>query len=207
LAALAAVISYYIVKYRSIYSAIAIGLFAVLLVFLGPSRLSTISVEEASAFGRIDSWYAGVQMFFGAPLFGVGKGLYTDFNELTAHNSFVLVLAELGLFGLFFFVGLFWVLFKWVKRYIDDTRDAPDKSENAELIYVSSASLIGVATAMLFLSRAYTMTPYIVIGLLHQALFIGTKRARPNWLELAKEIFILCLLFIATLILFIKFVL
>ncbi len=38
-------------------------------------------------------------MFKSAPLFGIGFNGFTDLYEITAHNSFVLCLAELGLLG------------------------------------------------------------------------------------------------------------
>ena len=64
-----------------------------------PSRFNEIDVEEASAEGRVDSWYEGVQMFIGHPIFGVGPDMYSDYHHLTAHNSFVLVMAETGIIG------------------------------------------------------------------------------------------------------------
>src|ERR1700682_4357662 len=38
-------------------------------------------------------------MFKSAPLFGIGFNGFTEFLDITAHNSFVLCLAELGLLG------------------------------------------------------------------------------------------------------------
>lgn len=69
------------------------------IILLGPSRMSEMSASEESAEGRIESWYEGFNMLFHNPLFGVGKGQFTDYNHLTAHNSYVLALAELGLIG------------------------------------------------------------------------------------------------------------
>ena len=45
-------------------------------------------------------------MFKSAPLFGVGFGKFADIADLTAHNSFVLCLAELGFVGSTFWVAL-----------------------------------------------------------------------------------------------------
>jgi hypothetical protein len=63
-----------------------------------------ISMEEGT--GRIEAWSAGLGMFKSSPLFGVGFGKFPDLHEITAHNSFILCLAELGLFGLFFWISL-----------------------------------------------------------------------------------------------------
>jgi putative inorganic carbon (hco3(-)) transporter len=76
------------------------------LLLLAPSRVNEMSADEESAAGRIDAWYEGFDMLRHHPLFGVGKGLFTDHNWLTAHNSFVLAIAELGMVGYFFWLSM-----------------------------------------------------------------------------------------------------
>jgi putative inorganic carbon (HCO3(-)) transporter len=63
-------------------------------------------ISSAEGAGRLEAWANGLEMFKKAPLFGVGFGAFTDFNELTAHNSFVLCLAELGFVGTTLWVAL-----------------------------------------------------------------------------------------------------
>lgn len=94
------------------------------IVIFGPSRMNEISADEESAEGRIDAWHEGFQMLFHHPLFGVGKGLFTDNNYLTAHNSFVLALAELGLIG--YFVWLSNIVLTWLMVLRVQTVAAPD---------------------------------------------------------------------------------
>ena len=84
---------------RGVVLAGILGFFALLAMLALPSRFQEIDAAEASAAGRVDSWYEGLQMFREYPLFGVGAERYTDYNALTAHNSFVLVLAETGIVG------------------------------------------------------------------------------------------------------------
>jgi hypothetical protein len=55
---------------------------------------------------RLSLWASWIKMFKSAPLFGVGFGKFPDFADITAHNSFILCLAELGLVGCTFWVGL-----------------------------------------------------------------------------------------------------
>jgi O-antigen ligase len=55
---------------------------------------------------RLSLWASGLQMFKRAPIFGVGFGKFNDSAEMTAHNSFVLCLAELGFVG-----STFWIAF------------------------------------------------------------------------------------------------
>src|SRR5947209_2189131 len=59
----------------------------------------SFSSKEESAANRIDAWSAGIDMLRSAPAFGVGYGTFTDHNDLTAHNSFVLCFAEIGIAG------------------------------------------------------------------------------------------------------------
>jgi putative inorganic carbon (hco3(-)) transporter len=77
--------------------ALVLGLLA-----LGFSGGREISVSEGA--DRLDAWATGLELFKSAPLFGIGFGNFTEFNDITAHNSFVLCFAELGLVG-----GTIWV--------------------------------------------------------------------------------------------------
>lgn len=75
------------------------GAVALVALMAMPSRMNELDVTEDSAMGRVESWYEGLQMFRENPVLGVGADLYSDHYPLTAHNSFVLVLAETGIIG------------------------------------------------------------------------------------------------------------
>lgn len=89
------------------------------LMLLPATRMDELDPDEESAFGRVDAWYEGFDMFKTHPLFGVGFGNFTDYNTLTAHNSFVLVLAETGFLGFvtwLAFVGYcFWMMWRLLR--------------------------------------------------------------------------------------------
>lgn len=89
------------------------------LMLLPSTRMNDLDPDEESAFGRVDAWYEGFDMFKTHPLFGVGFGNFTDYNTLTAHNSFVLVLAETGFLGFvtwLAFVGYgFWMMWRLLR--------------------------------------------------------------------------------------------
>ena len=129
-----------------------------------------MSASEGSAYGRFEAWYEGFQMFKQSPLFGVGLGMFTDYHELTAHNSFVLVMAELGLFGLFFFTGLFWLPIKELKFALWGAGRSTLAKEEIALLSALAASLAAVMTAMFFLSRSYILVPYMLIALIVRSL-------------------------------------
>jgi O-antigen ligase len=56
-------------------------------------------ISAADGTDRLEAWANGLEMFKSAPLLGIGFNGFTDLYEITAHNSFVLCLAELGLLG------------------------------------------------------------------------------------------------------------
>jgi O-Antigen ligase len=162
----AGVISYLILRYRSAVGGVVGLIFAIFVVVFGPSRMSQLSGGESSAHGRLDAWYEGYQMFLSSPLFGVGAGLFSDFHELTAHNSYVLVLAELGLFGMFFFTAVFFLPLLWAKKYL---LFGKTDTANAEIIRTQACanigSLVGMMAAMFFLSRSYVLLPFMTVAM------------------------------------------
>jgi len=56
-------------------------------------------ISAADGADRLEASANGLEMFKSAPIFGIGFNGFTDLYEITAHNSFVLCLAELGLVG------------------------------------------------------------------------------------------------------------
>jgi O-antigen ligase len=127
-------------------------------VGLSSGRVGDIDASEESAQGRIQAWSAGLQMLRSNPILGVGFGGFLDNHERVAHNTYVHVLAETGLVGGYFFVGLFYWMFVWgsAARVVRDACMA----RLAELIFVSG---IGVAATALFLSRQNSPVLYVPI--------------------------------------------
>lgn len=165
LAGIVAIGSYFIIRYRSAYGALAGILFAVTLFLFGPSRMSSVSASDESAYGRIEAWYEAYQMFKENPLFGVGHGMFLDFHHLTAHNSFVLVMAELGFIGLFFFTGLFYFPYYWLWSNILIKTNLELDQEDTGLLSAAFASLTGMLSSMFFISRSYILLPFMLVAL------------------------------------------
>jgi hypothetical protein len=82
---------------------IAGGLFAITSV-VGWSGGRDVSVEAGS--GRMEAWAVGIDLLKAHPIFGVGFGRFGEYFFITAHNTVVVCAAELGMFGLFW-----WVMF------------------------------------------------------------------------------------------------
>jgi putative inorganic carbon (hco3(-)) transporter len=85
-------------------------------ILIAFTRLAELDAEEESAGNRVDAWYEGVQLLTDNPIFGVGYGMFIDYHGLTAHNSLVLAMAELGLTGYTFWVAFVfitgWMIFR-----------------------------------------------------------------------------------------------
>ncbi|MGF1643280.1 MAG: O-antigen ligase family protein [Thiotrichales bacterium] len=86
--------------------AVSGGMMLPILIAVVSVRVTQDFGSDASAVGRLDSWYAGVHMFFANPIFGVGYDRFVEFNWLTAHNSFILILAEAGILGYILWTAL-----------------------------------------------------------------------------------------------------
>lgn len=142
---------------------IILGSLVMIAVFaLGP-RMMTISTDEASAYGRIEAWSIGMSLFGDFPLFGVGSGSFNEYHYITAHNSFILCAAELGIFGLFPWMMMIYLSIKnnnFVSRH-------SAKAGMSDITIYSDAvryGLMGFAMAAFFLSRTYNDLLFILIG-------------------------------------------
>ncbi len=190
LLALLAVMGVYIWQRRGMFVAGLLGCMAVGVLLALPSRFNEIDVEEASAQGRVDSWYEGLQMFQGHPLFGVGPDMYSEYHNLTAHNSFVLVLAETGIIGYTLWLALVIYCFRmmWTGsrppgELACESTVAPEADDDAEtalaeldaleagiaegraIAMTLLLSLVGFFVSAFFLSRSYIIVLYLLAAL------------------------------------------
>lgn len=176
----------YIWMRRGMVTAGVLGVIGLSVMKLLSSRMQDLDADEDSAMGRVDAWYEGLHMFTSHPMFGVGAGNFTDYNYLTAHNSFVLVLAETGLFGYITwlaFVGYsFWMMISMVRYRPEDTADAHATAEwKAERAVATTLllSLCGMFAAAFFLSRSYSIILYLTIAIVVGA-HMGARRRIPG---------------------------
>jgi O-antigen ligase len=133
------------------------------------------ALSYAGGMDRIMLWSDGLGMFKSSPLWGVSWGAYTDYTRLTAHNSFVLCFAELGLIGYFFFIGIIVVGILRVNRLADNPALDPDIRRTASvLMYV----LYAFVSSSWFLTRTYEATLYLLVGLV-AALELNYREETP----------------------------
>lgn len=146
---------------RGIVATAVLGAVLVASNFTGGRKIGA----DESAEGRVDAWSEGLDMFRASPVLGVGLHNFEDHHTRTAHNSFVLCFAELGLLGYLFWTGLlFWAAIQ-IKQVLrcKDTSGACAAVQRYALAL--TASLTGVMTAAFFLSRSYNSTVFILFAL------------------------------------------
>jgi len=159
------------------------GILAFVVLFFGPSRMGSISVAEASAFSRIELWYQGIVMLKSNPLFGVGYNMYMEELPQTAHNSYILAAAELGLFGYFCWIALIFSSFKGLSFVQQNDRELYNYALGLQ------SSLIGFCAAACFLSRTYIIVPYLLFALSGALVYIAQKDVKNIEFKFTKKDF------------------
>jgi hypothetical protein len=119
------------------------------------------SGAEDSSEQRVEAWWVGLHLLSSSPGFGAGSGQFTDYHYLTAHNSFVLAAAELGLPGLFLWTTTMYTAVK-VPLEVLRARAAPVASSWALGLV---AAMSGLLVGMFFLSYNYATILWIYVGL------------------------------------------
>ncbi|WP_199099444.1 O-antigen ligase family protein [Dyella sp. ASV21] len=171
---------------RGAMLAAVLGVVGLTVMKLLSSRMQDLDAGEESANGRVDAWYSGLHMFMSHPLFGVGAGNFTEYNDLTAHNSFVLVLAEAGFAGYVLwlaFVGYsFWMMWL-VLRYKPDVAQFPEDAAQWQierpLALTLFIALCGMFTTAFFLSRSYMIVLYLILAIA-VGYFVGARKRMPG---------------------------
>jgi O-antigen ligase len=134
----------------------------------------------SSSTERYEAWQAGIQMFRGSPLWGVGYGQFNDYHFLTAHNTLILVFAELGIVGAFLWSMLLWITIKTPLLVLQRYSGHPE-ARVAEIWSVALlASMAAILAGCMFLSFAYHYILWIFMGLAG-GLFIAVRRHDPDF--------------------------
>jgi O-antigen ligase len=220
-------------------------------------------ISAADGTDRLEAWANGLEMFKSAPLFGIGFNGFTDLYEITAHNSFVLCLAELGLLGTTLWMALLVTTTMGLNRtigvrkrqasrlfgllrlfeasainnagalainpspsggivalkyaYANEGLRAMESAEATkfetktefthsaivpqQLLVWMRLALVSFMTTAWFLSRSYTITMYLVLGLATAAIALQTgerKSAdRGHWIfsSISAEVLIIILIY------------
>jgi O-antigen ligase len=138
---------------------------APLVIVLFGGRMTDINLDEGdTAQGRMMLWREGFALLKGSPLFGTGYATYADEVGQVAHNSFVHAFTELGVLGGTFFCGAFYVPLS-VLRKTGCRSDARHFGSLQRLRPILLALLTGYIVGLCSLSRCYTESTYLILGL------------------------------------------
>lgn len=149
---------------------------------------------DASASGRLEAWYAGIQMLISNPLFGIGKGQFRDHHGLVAHNSYIHVAGELGFPGYSLWGGA--LIFTVITGYffIKLNKNSPTKAQNIDgdkdidfenerkLNKTLFFSMVGFMITGFFISRMFSLLMFIFMGMA-LASHIRMIKLRPEYQE------------------------
>jgi O-antigen ligase len=141
---------------------------APLLVLGGRAGMeATSSVTE-----RVDCWAEAISIWRAHPLLGAGLGQFGKYHYLTAHNSFLLALAELGFVGMFLFTTLAYLGLKipfvaWRETaHGDSPLGAPEARSVVGPWALGLVALwAGLVVGAFFLSFTYHYVLWIHLGL------------------------------------------
>ncbi len=136
---------------------------------------------ESSSLERIDLLYEGIDMIRAYPVLGVGTGQFIDhaYNGMTAHNSYVLAAAELGLPG-----SLLWLMLVYssVKiPWLVALRPPPGLDESVRPFALALVvAFAGILVGVFFLSFNYKAVLFVYFGLAG-ALYSAVRRMCPSF--------------------------
>jgi hypothetical protein len=161
--ALAAVIGL-LVRHRlgNYLSVATTGVMVVALMGAGFVGSRSMSIDQ-SASGRIEMWSAGLQNLKQSPIWGIGYRNFDEVNVKAAHSAFVQCFAELGMVGYVLWLGVLLLTLDDLRLiHASTNEEAADLRKWARAIQVS---LIGFLVGAIFLSRAWDVQLFILIGM------------------------------------------
>jgi hypothetical protein len=154
--------SLYLIRRYRFKALIPLGILGLVAVSLGGRHDANAEVSTAL---RYEAWSMGLKMFEHSPIFGVGMRQFTEHHYITAHNSFVLVLAETGLVGMFLFMGTLYMSFKTLIVGLRELAFVPGSAVVQTWGMALLASLAGITFQINTLSFAYHSVLWIFLGL------------------------------------------
>jgi hypothetical protein len=166
----------YIVRRFGVAAVIPAALLAVPVLLLGGRSGSN---AEMSTMLRYEAWAAGLEMFQHSPIYGVGARMFTDHHYLTAHNSYVLTLGELGIVGMFLFVTLIYLSIKTLWVGLRELSKIPGTAAAQVWGMALMSAMCGIAFQINTLSMAYHSVIWLFLGLVG-AWYSAVRTHRPQ---------------------------
>ncbi|HTR51239.1 MAG TPA: O-antigen ligase family protein [Kofleriaceae bacterium] len=128
---------------------------------------------------RYDAWASGLDLWHHHPVFGVGPRMFTEHHYMTAHNSYVLALAELGLAGLVLFVAIIYLCMKTLVVGMRALAHVPGTAAAQVWGLALLAAMAGIVFQINTLSFAYHPVLWLFFGLVG-AWYGAVRHHRPE---------------------------
>jgi hypothetical protein len=135
---------------------------------------------DSSTSERLDCWAEALSMWRSHPILGVGLGQFNEYHYKTAHNSYLLTLAELGFPGMVLFSIVVYLSAK-IPFVVLSRTDGNDEAARPARAWAMAllAAFAGLTVGIFFLSFAYHYVLWIYIGLAG-ALYSAVRRHDPS---------------------------
>jgi len=178
-----AVLGAYFIHRAGVAGLLVGGVLALPLLLLGGRGGEDAS---SSTLERIDCWSEAISMWRSHPFLGVGLGQFTEHHYMTAHNSYLLALGELGFPGMCLFVAILYLSAKIPLAALAHVREvrSPVILEGAQITRAWAvamlAAFVGLAVGIFFLSFTYHYVLWIYLGL-SGALYSAVRRHDPSF--------------------------
>ena len=114
---------------------------------------------------RYEAWASGLQMWKQSPVFGVGQRQFIEHHYMTAHNSYVLSLAELGLIGMVLFISMLVLTVKTLVIGVRELDRVPGAKPAQAWALGLLASFVGMMFSINTLSFCWHSVLWIFLGL------------------------------------------
>ncbi len=134
---------------------------------------------EASALERLGALYEGCDFVRQTPIFGLGAQQFGENYFITAHNSYLLAAAELGIPGMIIWTSLVYVSIKtcWVVA----TQEVPGMDQRlVPYAFALLTSFAGILIGIFFLSFCYHPLLFIYFGM-SGGLYLSAKKSAPDF--------------------------
>jgi len=131
--------------------------------------------------GRFDRWEETIEIWKTAPFFGVGTNVFVNEYDLSSHNVFLQLMAEMGIFGVATFVLM--IISSW--RQIAYAFKQSECSGDSKAIYMTSASFY---LQIVFIAYCFFGNPvYDMHFMLPYALFTALSGSYNNYLRMKSD--------------------
>jgi O-antigen ligase len=150
-------------RFKTTGAVAAAALGSVFLLTINAIGTKARAISLSGGLDRLAIWSDGMQYFKSQPVFGIGIRGFTERNAQTAHNSFLLCAAELGMIGYFLWVSMIVVTviqLSKVPQIVGESQPAL-----ARWAVALRLSLGVYMFTSFFLSRTYDLPLFLLLGM------------------------------------------